>query len=83
MPWAMAVPDLSSTLVRAKAAGAQVLWGRYTESGLRSAIVESPAATPANSARAPLLAAAPLPLPRPDAPAGAGWLSARQRWGTD
>jgi predicted enzyme related to lactoylglutathione lyase len=36
------VADLSRTLAKAKAAGAQVLWGPYREPGLQTAIVEFP-----------------------------------------
>jgi hypothetical protein len=37
-----AVTDLTATLAKAKAAGAHVLWGPYTEPGLSTAIVEFP-----------------------------------------
>jgi hypothetical protein len=36
------VPDLTATLVKARAAGAHVLWGPYKEPGLSTAIVEFP-----------------------------------------
>jgi hypothetical protein len=37
-----AVPDLTRTLAKAKAAGARVLWGPYREPGLATAIVQFP-----------------------------------------